>query len=330
MVKKDAQLMQKENIFKNSNYYRLLVIVLAVTFLLLSINSASGFYENTNTSVLQNSSLVPATRSSHLIEVDLSHENAIFVQESIVFSVSLNVSEIPDNLAINVPGSAEIDSFQRVEMMGTGSEPINYTRDGDILYFDDSKRLQESSLPAIYEIRYVIKDNAAISYRSFSKVLHSSEQVFYPIGRLTVAVSHPEGVHVHLTNEIGNAIKADTVETNVNIVTFAWNNPDIAALTVNTHSPVEQSSDGNVPVAFLFLLAFGAVVVVVYMLYSKRKGNAGIRELEDQYESLLTVILQIEDDHKSKILSDKEFLSLHKKYKSQAMDIKKKIDSLQK
>lgn len=324
----DAQFMQKEKYIGEISYSRLLALVLIVTCLLLSTNAASGFYENGDDSLLLNLSTAQITRSSHLIELDLSHENAIFVQESIVFSIS--EGKFPDKLAIILPETAEIDSFQRVEMMGANSEHINYSRSGDILFFNDSEHLQESSMPALYEVRYAIKDDATLASRSFLKVLYRSDQVSYPISRLAVVATYPEGVHVHLTDGMGNAVKADSVETETNTVSFAWTSPDIDVLVVNTHDPVEPVSGTKSSGGFVFLLASGAFILMVFILYSRRKGNADIRNLEDNYEALLAVILKLEEDHKKKLISKKEFQSLHKKYRYQAMETKKKMDNLKK
>ncbi|WP_406662234.1 hypothetical protein V7O66_06160 [Methanolobus sp. ZRKC3] len=318
--------MKKGTGFKKSNICRSLVLIIVFSCLLISINSTSGFY-NVNGSDSFNSSMEQIIESSHLIELDLNHEGTIFVQESIVFSVS--GEEALDNLIIHIPETAEVTSFKRIEMMGTDSKQIEYLRDQDALYFNDSERLYQSSMPALYEISYVLEDGKNAYSHSFSKVLHDSEKTSYPISRLAVVVNYPEGVHVSLTDAIGNALKADEIKDESNTVSFTWTSPDFDVLLVSTHKAVEQGSAKNIQNIFVLALVSVTALVLVFVLYSKRKKNADIHDLEDRYEALLAVILQTEEDRKNKVISDQEFKALHKKYKQQAMEVKKKMAALQ-
>jgi hypothetical protein len=319
--------MKKENDLKATIYYKYFVLLFVTScFIILSINSAFAF---TNASdMLLNNSTNGVVESSHLIELDLNHENMIFVQESIVFSI--NGNKIPEYIMIIVPETAKITSFQRIEMMGTGSKNINYTRNGDVLQFNDPEKFVMSSAPVLYELSYSVSDDTSVSYRSFLKHFHNSVQDAYPISRLSVMVNYPEGTHVYLTDGMGNALNADSVKDESDLVTFAWNNPELGVLSVNTHKAAGENLANPSPNAFFFVLMAGAVFVLILVLYSRKKRGDDFGDLEDTYESLLAVILQLEDDRKNKTITENEFTKMHKKYKSQAMDTKKKMDILKK
>ena len=294
-------------------------VLITLSSIHVSVNAAKEYISSGNYSITR------LIESSHLIEIDLTHEGVIPVQESIVFSVTGNGTT--DKLMITVPETAEVISVQRTEMMGSGSEQVDYTRVQDTLYFNDPERFSESPIPALYEIKYVLYEDSDIHSRSFSKTLQDKERSTYPISRLAVLVNDSESVHVRLTDATGNRLKADEVKSTTGTVSFTWINPDFDVLTVNTHVPVDENA-GALKEKIGILLILALITGAASVFYSKKK-KGDINDLEDRYEALVGVIIQIEEDWNNKVITEQEFKELHKKYKQHATETKKRIMELQ-
>lgn len=264
---------------------------------------------------------------SHLIEIKFLADGYVLVEEAVVYSTG-TANDI-EELVFWVPDNADIMQFQATEMAdSTTSGPINYSRNGNFLYFQPHETTGSGGMPLLYGIRYVIQETGEAS--AFRKVIRDQGTFEYPIARLIVIVDHDEGRVPIISSDEGLSLTADETVHELDYTSFVWTSPqfDELSITLEEQGPDNGSRNGyNSGIIIGILLLVALIRIVVY----NKKGSSGdLDELEDSYEAELAVIARIEEDRKKNKLSKEEFESLHKKHTESALKIKSKKEKLKK
>lgn len=281
-------------------------------------SAISGIYEQTGIS-----------EYNHLIELYFEENDYVFVTESIVYSTgSANDSE---EFVLWVPENAEIMQFQVTDMASSSAATsVNYSKEGNFLYFPSYGTTSSSGMPLLYDIRYATHSHEAVP--TFRKVIREDEVFDYPISRLIIVVNHEENEIPAIISAEGLTIAADEIISDKNYTSYIWSFPQFNELSI----ALEKNNDeraATIPYnSFVMLGILGIIIVIMAaaILHYRKESPGEMSKLEDRYEAELTVLAQIKADRKKNKLSKEEFESLHKKHSDNALKIKSKMEKLKK
>ncbi|SFM23025.1 hypothetical protein SAMN04488696_0463 [Methanolobus profundi] len=270
---------------------------------------------------------MPVSEFSHLIEMYFEDDNYIIVSESVVYSTgSVNDS---DDLVLWIPENAEIMQFLVTDMTGSASETsVNYSREGNFIYFSADESSTSNVMPLLYGIRYVVHSHEDVA--TFNKVIRSEGILDYPISRLIIVVNHENSEIPSITSANGIQLVADQASNDDGKTSYIWSSPAFDEFSVTLQSPNSYTNTGT---GYNYSLIIGIVLLIVVIgavLYYKKDSSGKLGELEELYEAELAVIAQIESDRKKKKLSKDDFERIHKKHSDSAAKIKEKMEKLKK
>ncbi|MDO9516662.1 MAG: hypothetical protein Q7J10_01305 [Methanosarcinaceae archaeon] len=300
-----------------------------------------------------------------LIEADITNAEYTVVRETIIFSAMGNyttdlMSWIPD-------GSTEILISRQEMTEGTSPLQLQYTQEGNIIRFNDAERLNTPGMPPMYAIEYVIPRTAEDKSPKYTKFLQYPTYINYPVSNLLIKIISAEGMEPIIKDEGGNVIQGDNIETNVNEVVHTWSAPQFKEFTVETKTP--SNIGGILPyivigLVIIAILAFpfvqkkmksenDEVFVESASTFEEEKieeeeendseeyedklnvdedatvEKPDLDELETRYDAILSLLSEIKADRDNEEISDEEYKTLSRKYKSKAVDLMKAIDELQ-
>ena len=300
-----------------------------------------------------------------LIEVDLSNAEYIAIRETIVFRIMGNYTT---DLMIWVPDGAT-DVLVSRQSMSESVQPIQipHTQEGNIIRFNDAEYLNSISM-SMYAVQYFVPNDAENTAPEYTKTLQYPTYINYPISSLILKIIHPEGAEVIVKDEGGNVIQGDGIETDVNQVVHSWSAPQFKQFIVTTKPPSkikEMLPYAAIGLLILVLLAFpfiqrkikgeDAKAFVESDDHSEDEleddsdyeeeqdeeeyeldvdedvtmEKPDLDELETRYDAVLSLINEIKVDKDNGDISDEEYETLSKKYRSEAMELMKTIDELQ-
>jgi len=299
----------------------------------------------------------------HLIEVDFSNPVIIAVRETIIF---LNVAgdNYTRDLMTWVPDSANVMGVTRKEM-SESMPPVSleYTHDNNILRFNDAERFNAAGMPPMYAVQYVIPVAAEAEIVDYTKKLAYPTYINYPISSLVVRIIPAEGMDPFITDEGGNKIQGDSIESELDMVVHTWSAPQFKEFTIG----INPHTDTSKIIAYIVI---GAIILGIFaypFVLKKTKGNKtsgnikaeakmGIvsrpeeggdgeekedggekgkeeeeeeidqDELETRYDAILALLNDLKDDLDTGVISDDEYESMSGKYKTEAIKLMKKID----
>ncbi|WMW24814.1 hypothetical protein RE474_12130 [Methanolobus sediminis] len=271
---------------------------------------------------------------NHLIEVSLLNTGYVVVSESMVYLIesSGNLDSKQTEIKLWIPENAEIMQFQTTDMAGSNSVmPVNFTRDGNYLYFYSEKNESSSAMPLLYGIRYVLPDTGDQVLR---KVIYKNGELEQPISRLILTVYHDDNTGISLSSENGALLTADDTLMEANYSSYVWNTPEFNEFTITREEKdlvQDTATSGNnlvIPVLIVILIVVAAGYY--YMRKNSPANSKDINELEDLYEAEMAVLDRIKKDRKNNKLSQEEFDKLEKKHSESASKIKKEMEKLKK
>ncbi len=293
-----------------------------------------------------------------LIEVDLSNTKSVTIRESIVFRVTGNYTT---DLMIWVPAGA-IDVLISRQSMSENipSIQIPHIKEGNIVRFNDSEHLSFAGM-SMYAIQYYVLNNAENTVPEFTKMLQYPTYINYPISSLVVKIIPARGMELIIKDEGGNVIQGDSIQTEDNAVLHSWASPQIKEISISTKP--KSNITGILPyiaigLIVLAILAFpfvqkkmksedDAVLVESAGIFKEDdkddfgeyedeldvKGDApeepDLDELETRYDAVFSLLNEIKVDRDKGEITDEEYKTLSRKYKSEVIDLMKTIDELQ-
>lgn len=302
------------------------------TFILLSICSLflitpstafANYTDNSSANTITEQS--QTTEFSHLIEMYFEDDNYIIVSESVVYSTgSANNS---DELVLWIPENAEIMQFLITDMTGSYSETsVNYSREGNFIYFSEDESSTSNVMPLLYGIRYVVHSHEEVA--TFNKVIRDEGILDYPISRLIIVVNHGNNEIPSITSANGVQLIADEASSDQGKTSYIWSSPAFDEFSVTLKSPNSYTSTGT---GYNYNVIIGIVlltIVIGAVLYYKKDRSGKLDELEELYEAELAVLTQIENDRKKEKLSKEDFERVHRKHNESAAKIKEKMEKL--
>ena len=280
-----------------------------------------------------------------LIEVDISNAEYVTIRESIVFRVTENYTT---DLMIWVPNSA-VDVLVSRQSMNENIPPVQipHIKEGNIVRFNDAEHLNSASM-SMYAIQYFIPNDAENTVPEYTKILQYPTYVNYPISSLIVKIIPAQGMELVIKDEGGNEIQGDNIETENNAIIHSWASPQIKEFSISTKS--KSNITGILP-----YIAIGLIILAVLafpFVQKKMKSEddeddseeyedeldvdeevtmeePDLDELETRYDAVLSLLNEIKVDRDNGDISDEEYETLSRKYKSEAIDLMKTIDELQ-
>jgi hypothetical protein len=300
----------------------LLILTCGISFQSTVLAASENPINVTNTSTTATlSNATGISEYSHLIELSFEENNYIIAGEAIVYSTDANSSE---ELVLWIPENADIMQFQVTDMMASAaSTSVNYSREGDLIYFSLPLFENTSSMPLLYGIRYSVHSHEEIP--TFHKILREENVFGYPISRLILIVNHEAN---EIPSSEGTPIFADEVTNTANQTSYVWNSPGFTeiSVTLETENVIQNSEDSSntLIIPGIILVA----IIAAAILYYKKENSGDLSELQDIYDAEMTVIAQIKKDRKNNKLSQKEFESILKKHTDNISKIKNKMEKL--
>jgi len=271
---------------------------------------------------------------NHLIEVSLLNSGYIVVSESMVYLIDPTNKQHSNQSQIMfwIPENSQIMQFQTTDMAGSNSVmPVNFTRDGNYLYFYSEKNESSSGMPLLYGIRYVLPDTGDEVLR---KVIYKKGELEQPISRLILTVYHDENTGISLSSENGALLTADDTVLEANYSSYVWSTPEFNEFTItrNEKDLVQNTatSGNNLVIPLVIIILIVVVAGYYYMRKNSSANSKDINELEDLYEAEMAVLERIKKDRKNNKLSKKEFDKLEKKHSESASKIKKELEKIKK
>ena len=280
-----------------------------------------------------------------LIEVDISNAEFVTIRESIVFKVTENYTT---DLMIWVPNSA-IDVLVSRQSMNENTPPVQipHIKEDNIVRFNDAEHLNSAGM-SMYAIQYFVPNDAENTVPAYTKILQYPTYVNYPISNFIVKIIPAQGMDFVIKDEGGNEIKGDNIETEDNAIVHSWASPQIKELSISTKS--KSNISGILP-----YIAIGLIILAVLafpFVQKKIKSEddeddseeyndeldvdeevtmeePDLDEMETRYNAVLSLLNEIKVDRDNGDISDEEYETLFKKYKSEAIDLMKTIDELQ-
>jgi hypothetical protein len=313
----------------------LVCLSLALCIILLQIPAMALSSDNGNLSVESvTAEQGNISEYNHLIEVSLLDTGYVVVSESMVYLIESAGDQYSNQnqIMLLIPENAEIMQFQATDMAGANSAlPVNYTRDGNYLYFYSQENEISSGMPLLYGVRYVLPDTGNEVLR---KVIYENGELEQPISRLIVTVYHNENSDISISSENGDLLTADNTVMEANYSSYMWNAPQFNEFTITCEEKElvqNTTTSGNSQIIPILVVII--IVAPAAFYYTKKyapKSSKDINELEDLYEAEMTVIDRIKQDRKNNKLSQEEFDKLKKKHSENASKIKSEMEKLKK
>ncbi|WP_342305374.1 hypothetical protein [Methanolobus sp. ZRKC5] len=281
-------------------------------------SAVSGIYEQAGIS-----------EYNHLIELYFEENDYVLATESIVYSTdSANGSE---EFVLWIAENAEVMQFQVSDMAsGSTAASVNYSKEGDFLYFPSYYGTTESSgMPLLYSIRYATHSHEEVP--TFRKVIREDGVFDYPISRLIIVVNHEESEIPAIISADGLTIVADETINDKSYTSYIWSSPQFNEFSIS----LEKNNDerATIPYNSIIMLGMLGIIIVIIaaaILYYRKGSSGNLSEFEDRYEAELAVLAQLKEDKEKKKLSNEEFGKLHKKHSENALKIKRKMEKLKK
>ncbi|TQD23464.1 hypothetical protein FKV42_13125 [Methanolobus vulcani] len=313
----------------------LVCLSLALCIILLQIPAMALSSDNGNLSVESvTAEQGNVSEYSHLIEVSLLDTGHVVVSESIVYLIDSAEDEYSNQSQIMlwISENAEIMQFQASDMAGANSAlPVNYTRDGNYLYFYSLENESSSGMPLLYGISYVLPDTGNEVLR---KVIYKEEELEQPISRLIVTVYHNGDAGISISSENEDLLTADNTVMEENYSSYMWNAPKFNEFTITCEEKElvqDTTTSGNSRIIPILIVIIIVVAGGYHYMKKRTPANSNdINELEDLYEAEMIVIDRIKKDRKNNKLSQEEFDKLKKKHSESASKIKSEMEKLKK
>ncbi|WP_292467323.1 hypothetical protein [Methanolobus sp.] len=281
---------------------------------------------NNSSSVLTPAHQAGISEYSHLIELSFDENNYIVAGEALVYSTdSQNKSE---ELALWIPENADIMQFQTTDMMATvASTAVNYSRNGNLLYFNSPDISNSTNMPLLYGIRYSVHSHEEVT--TFNKVLREENVFGYPVSRLIIIVNHGENEVPAVTSADGTPIIADESMSESNQTSYIWSAPQFTEFMVTLEEENYHETSKTTINPFIISGILVVIIIATAIIYYRKGNSEDMDELRDRYEAELAVIAKIEEDYKKNKLSKDEFESILKKHSDNASSIKRKMEKLE-
>ena len=301
-----------------------------------------------------------------LIEVDISNAEYIAVRETIIFSAAGNYTT---DLMTWVPNEAEEIVISRQEMTeGTSALMLQHTQEGNVLRFNDAERFNAPGMPPMYAIQYVVQKTSQDEELEYNKILQYPTYINYPISSFIVKIIPAQGMEFVIKDEGGNVIQGDSIETENNAIVHSWASPQFKEFSIGTKSKsnitgilpyiaigllilavlafpfVQKKMKGEDEKAFVESDDYSEDEIEDDSDYEEDENEEenelyveeevtiekpDLDELETRYDAVLSLLNEIKVDRDNGDISDEEYETVSKKYKSEAIDLMKTIDELQ-
>ncbi len=305
----------------------------------------------------------------HLIEVDanlLKAENKLFIRETLIFR-NIGTKDFFGTLRTSIPDGSENISVARSEMMtGSGTVPLNFSQNGNIISWKDYVE-KNSSLPFLYAVEYGVKQDAKSNTEIFSKKLAIPSLINYTytekpdLPGIVVKIAKPQGSTVQFIDENGNKIVPTEVDDKDEI--FMFSAPQFKEITVE----ISQSS-AILPKTqnYIVYIVIGILIILALSYpYIKKKlkpdekadkisrktneksienakekeeiGNAALsgkykgknaEELGDLKKQFLSKIKDLEKKYESGDLLDEEYEDTRNSYQANLKEIEKMLEKM--